>query len=39
MTDEQFLREVKRYVHDIEPKAEVWLFGSQARKDARKNSD
>jgi len=34
MTDEQFLREVKRYVHDIDPKAEVLLFGSQARKDS-----
>ena len=39
MTDEQFLREVKRYVHDIDPKAEVWLFGSRARQDARKDSD
>lgn len=39
MTDEQFLREVKRYVLDIDPKAEVLLFGSQARKDARKDSD
>lgn len=39
MTDEQFLREVKRYVHDIDPKAEVLLFGSQARKDACKDSD
>ena len=39
MTDEQFLREVKRYVHDIDPQAEVWLFGSRARGDAREDSD
>lgn len=39
MTDELFLQEVKRYVHDIDPKAEVWLFGSRARGDAREDSD
>ena len=39
MTDEQFLQEVKRYVHDIDPRAEVWLFGSRARGDAREDSD
>lgn len=39
MTDEQFLQEVKRYVHDIDPQAEVWLFGSRARGDARDDSD
>ncbi|WP_080060171.1 nucleotidyltransferase domain-containing protein [Spirosoma aerolatum] len=39
MTDRQFLQAVKRYVHDIDPKAEVWLFGSRARKDARSDSD
>ncbi len=39
MTDEQFLQEVKRYVHQIDPQAEVWLFGSRARGDAREDSD
>lgn len=39
MTDEQFLQEVKRYVHEIDPQAEVWLFGSRARGDAREDSD
>lgn len=39
MTDEIFLQEVKRYVHDIDPQAEVWLFGSRARGDAREDSD
>lgn len=39
MTDEQFLQEVKRYVQEIDPQAEVWLFGSRARGDARDDSD
>jgi uncharacterized protein len=39
MTDAQFLQEVKRYVLEIDPKAEVWLFGSRARGDARADSD
>ncbi|GAB2571117.1 nucleotidyltransferase family protein [Spirosoma areae] len=39
MTDELFLQEVKRYVHEIDPQAEVWLFGSRARGDAREDSD
>lgn len=39
MTDEVFLQEVKRYVHQIDPQAEVWLFGSRARGDAREDSD
>ncbi len=39
MTDEQFLQEVKRYVQEIDPQAEVWLFGSRARGDAREDSD
>lgn len=39
MTDEFFLQEVKRYVHEIDPQAEVWLFGSRARGDAREDSD
>ncbi|GAB3707077.1 hypothetical protein GCM10027592_40880 [Spirosoma flavus] len=39
MTDEVFLQEVKRYVQEVDPQAEVWLFGSRARGDARKDSD
>lgn len=39
MSDEFFLQEVKRYVHEIDPQAEVWLFGSRARGDAREDSD
>jgi predicted nucleotidyltransferase len=39
MTDEQFLQEVKRNIHEIDPQAEVWLFGSRARGDAREDSD
>lgn len=39
MTDAEFLQEVKRSVHEIDPKAEVWLFGSRARGDARDDSD
>lgn len=34
-----FLLEVKRYVHQIDPQAEAWLFGSRARGDARPDSD
>lgn len=39
MTDAEFLQEVKRCVHQIDPQAEVWLFGSRARGDARDDSD
>ena len=39
MTDAEFLQEVKRSVHEIDPQAEVWLFGSRARGDARPDSD
>lgn len=39
MTDAEFLQQVKRYVHDLDPQAEVWLFGSRARGDAREDSD
>lgn len=39
MNDAEFLREVKRYVLEIDPQAEVWLFGSRARGDARPDSD
>ena len=39
MTDELFLQEVKRSVQEIDPQAEVWLFGSRARGDFREDSD
>ena len=39
MTDAEFLQEVKRSVLEIDPQAEVWLFGSRARGDARDDSD
>ena len=39
MTDAEFLQAVKHSVHEIDPEAEVWLFGSRARGDARPDSD
>ncbi|WP_461052289.1 nucleotidyltransferase domain-containing protein [Spirosoma arcticum] len=39
MTDVEFLQEVKRNVQEIDPQAEVWLFGSRERGDARNDSD
>ena len=39
MTDAEFLQAVKRSVLEIDPQAEVWLFGSRARGDARPDSD
>lgn len=39
MTDVEFLQEMKRNVQEIDPQAEVWLFGSRARGDARNDSD
>ena len=39
MTDAEFLQAVKRSVQEIDPQAEVWLFGSRARGDARPDSD
>jgi predicted nucleotidyltransferase len=35
----QWLRRIKAAVRAVEPDAEVWLFGSQARGDARPESD
>lgn len=34
-----WLRRVKQAIHEVEPDAEVWLYGSQARGDARPESD
>ena len=39
MTDAEFLAAVKQWVEEIDPQAEVWLFGSRARGDARPDSD
>ena len=39
MIDADFLQAVKCSVHEIDPRAEVWLFGSRARGDARPGSD
>jgi predicted nucleotidyltransferase len=39
MTDAEFLQAVKLTVQEIDPQAEVWLFGSRARGDARPDSD
>ncbi|QIP11583.1 nucleotidyltransferase domain-containing protein [Spirosoma aureum] len=39
MTNTEFLQEVKRYVHEIDPQAEVWQFGSRARGDFDQDSD
>ena len=33
------LRQIKQNVHEVEPEAEVWLYGSRARHDAREDSD
>lgn len=34
-----FLRQIKQAVHEVEPEADLWLFGSHARGDARPESD
>lgn len=39
MTKRIFLRAVKRAIQELDPQAEVWLFGSRARGDARPDSD
>jgi predicted nucleotidyltransferase len=36
---EELLEHVKQTVHDIEPDAEIILYGSRARDDARAESD
>ncbi len=33
------LRRISQNVHEVEPDAEVWLYGSRARQDARTDSD
>ena len=39
MTDTDFLLAVKQTVRELDPQADVWLFGSRARGDARPDSD
>lgn len=34
-----FLRQIKQAVHEVEPDADLWLFGSYARGDPRPESD
>ena len=34
-----FLRRIKQAVHEVEPDADLWLFGSYARGDARSESN
>ncbi len=38
-TQQEILRKVKQVVLDIDPRAELWLFGSRARGDAHPDSD
>jgi len=37
--EKEILRKVKETVRAIEPDAEIYLYGSRARKDARSDSD
>ena len=39
MTDKTMREKIKANVLDIEPKAEVWLYGSRSRGEAREDSD
>lgn len=39
MTDSAFIQQVKQAVQQVDLQAEVWLFGSRARGDARPDSD
>lgn len=39
MSDALFIDAIKRYVRDIDPQADVWLFGSRARGEASEQSD
>lgn len=38
-TEAEFLAEVKQQILRIDPQAEVWLFGSRVRGNARADSD
>lgn len=39
MTDKAMRQRIKQNVHEIDPQAEVWLYGSRARGTAREDSD
>lgn len=39
MTDKTMLEKLKANVLEVEPAAEVWLYGSRSRGDAREDSD
>lgn len=39
-SDYEFMTErIKRNVHEVDPDAEVWLYGSRARRSSRDDSD
>ncbi|MBQ3581310.1 MAG: nucleotidyltransferase domain-containing protein [Bacteroidales bacterium] len=38
-SDTTMLQQIKANVHEVEPEAEVWLYGSRARGDAHEESD
>lgn len=35
----QMLQRIKQNVHEVEPNAEIWLYGSRARHEERPDSD
>ena len=37
--EKAMLERIKRNVHEVDPRAEVWLYGSRARHEARPDSD
>ena len=39
MTEKAMRNRIKRNVHEVDPEAEVWLYGSRARGSAREDSD
>ncbi len=40
MTNTDAMKEsIKQYIHEIDPRADVWLFGSRARNEVRDDSD
>lgn len=39
MTDKAMRQRIKQNVHEVDPLAEVWLYGSRARGTARRDSD
>lgn len=39
MTEKAMLQLIKQNVHEVDPQAEVWLYGSRARGTAHEESD